>query len=181
MQVDILHPLATLHWEECAPLPKGILYVHCVVWKDRVWVGGGQGGSARLYRSSSDVTSWTELATPTSYFALATYHSQLVLVGGGYESEPKNKLWTLDTGDEWQPSLPPMPTRRCSSSAVSAGTPECLVVAGGKGVFGSALDTVEVLVEGQWSAVQPLPRECSALKSALHKGRLYFMGGDGTE
>ena len=53
-------------------------------------------------------------------------------------------------------------------------------MAGGVGVGGSVLDTVEVLVEGQWSAVQPLPGKCYDLKSAVHKGRLYFMGGDGT-
>ena len=70
-------------------------------------------------------------------------------------------LWASADGTNWQETLPPMPTSRYGAAAVntgSSGGPECLVVAGGKKRPGEIIDTVEVLREGQWSTVQPLPR-----------------------
>ena len=103
----------------------------------------------------------------------------MVLVGG---REPDtdmatNKLWTLKGGTNWQPSLPPMPTRRYKSSALNTGSPECLVVSGGRASGGSYVNVVEILKDNEWSSVQPLPKSCYCLKSTLHKGRLYLIGG----
>ena len=104
-----------------------------------------------------------------------------VAVGGRhhYTSEPTDLLFTSDTGLQWQPSLPPMPTKRYSTSSVSTRSPEVLVVAGGRGSGGWNLNVVELLLGDQWSTVDPLPAPCWDMHSTLHDGNLYFMGGEG--
>ncbi len=182
LQTNILHPLATLHWKESSPLPCSIDYACCVVWNGRVCIGGGYAGSAypaRLFISSVDLESWSVLVTPTEFYALTTYHSELVLVGGILNGITTNKLWSSDTGLEWHPLLPSMPTKRSWSSAINIESPEYLVVAGGKGDNDNDLDTVEVLEHEQWSVVQPLPKKCWRVESVLHGENLYFMGGIG--
>ncbi len=136
-----------------------------------------------LYISSLDsLSSWTRVETPTHSSALTTYHSQLVLIGGWDASskEVTNKLWISDQDAimNWKSSLlPPMPTRRYRSSAVTTGTPESIIVAGGRGEDWAVLDTVEALVQEQWSTCQPLPKPCRAMNSTIHNGKLYLMGG----
>ena len=102
-----------------------------------------------------------------------------VAVGGCHPStdEPTNLLFTSDTGLQWQPSLPPMPTKRSYTSSASTGSPEVLVVAGGKGSGQRELNVVELLLGDQWSTVDPLPAPCFYTCSTLHDGNLYFMGG----
>lgn len=179
MQVDIVHPLSELHWEECSTLPRGVYDADCVVVNDKVYIGGRCDSEETIFKSSMDLNSWEVLTTPAHHYALTTYRSQVVLVGGKESSADlvTSKLWTSHAGLNWLPSLPPMPTARYWSSAANTGTPECLVIAGGVGVDGNDLDTVEVLVGEQWSVVQPLPGKYQCLKSVIHDGKLYFMGG----
>ncbi|MCG8621144.1 MAG: hypothetical protein MJE68_03945, partial [Proteobacteria bacterium] len=104
-----------------------------VCLKDKVYVGGGVTTEssfrpdARLYIYTPATDEWTTLDTPVYFFALTTYHSQLVLVGGeeyvGEDvlGEPTNKLWILSEDGQWQETLPPMPTPRTDTSAVSHG------------------------------------------------------------
>ena len=155
----------------------------CVLLQNTIYLGGGYTSSlesdASLFISSTDLNSWSQVTTPTRYYGLTTYHSQVVLVGG---VEPDtgmitNKLWTLKGGTNWQPSLPPMPTSRYGLSALNTGSPECLVVSGGADSGRDEVNVVEILKDNEWSSVQPLPKACSSLKSTLHKGRLYLMGG----
>ena len=155
----------------------------CVLLQDKIYIGGGITPSlesdASLFISSTDLNSWSQMTTPTRYYGLTTYHSQVVLVGG-IELDTRmatNKLWTLKGEMNWQPSLPPMPTSRYYSSALNTGSPECLVVSGGRVSGGDEVNVVEILKDNEWSSVQPLPKACSSLKSTLHKGRLYLMGG----
>ena len=155
----------------------------CVLLQDNIYIGGDTSSlesNASLFISSTDLNSWSQVTTPTRYYGLTTYHSQVVLVGG---MEPgtdvaTNKLWTLKGGTNWQPSLPPMPICRYYSSALNTGSPECLVVSGGRVRKNEEeVNVVEVLKDNEWWSVQPLPKACSNLKSTLHKGRLYLMGG----
>ncbi len=140
-------------------------------------------GRPELFISSlDDLSSWTTVETPTRSSALTTYHSQLVLIGGMEASshEITNKLWISDQDAimNWKSSLlPPMPTRRFRSSAVTTGTPESIIVAGGVGEDRADLDTVEALVQEQWSTCQPLPKPCYDMNSTIHNGKLYLMGG----
>lgn len=110
-------------------------------------------------------------------FTLATYNSQLVLVGGvNGNGEDVNGLLVSSDGIDWQQSLPPMPTRRHGVLAVNTGSPECLIVMGGYvGEEYLCTTTVEVLLEDQWSTVQPIPfslyRICTCTP---HNGNLFF-------
>ena len=158
---------------------------HCVCLNGRIYLGGGGTGgkkisSSKIFISSSNLESWTTQTTPTYFFALTTYHSQLVLVGGNETSteEITNKLWVSDGANiNWQPSLPPMPTKRSWSSAISAGSPECLIVAGGWKGEEQETDAVEVLTQGWWSTVQSLPKHIAHAKIILYNENLYIMGG----
>ena len=113
--------------------------------------------------------------------SLTTYQSMFVAVGGCHPSteESTDLLFTSDTGLQWQPSLPPMPTKRYSTSSVSTRSPEVLVVAGGQSSGGWKFNVVELLLGDQWSTVDPLPAPCCSMRSTLHNGNLYFMGGEG--
>ena len=82
------------------------------VWhRDKLYVGGRVSGSSTSYRRDSarlyiyilTTDTWgTPIDTASYLFALITYHSRLVLVGGReYVSENvmgniTNKLWTLN-------------------------------------------------------------------------------------
>ena len=89
-----------------------------------------------------------------------------------------NEVWTTGTEQiEWQSSLPPMRSSRCSSSAINAqlkqSQTECIVVAGGYNH--GPLNTVEVFVQGEWSVVQPLPHKYFSLQYTIHDGILYLI------
>lgn len=72
-----------------------------------------------------------------------------------------------------------MPTGRYAASALNIGPPEeYLVVAGGINREGKKTTAVEVLVENQWSSIQPLPYPMCNAQLSLHNGYLYLMGGD---
>ena len=112
--------------------------------------------------STADLGSWTPFSVPAvRSFALTTYHSQLVMVGGWTDGKKvSGTLWASTNGSNWQETLPPMPTSRYGAAVVntgSSGGPECLVVAGGVGEAEEELDTVELLREGQWYTVNSLP------------------------
>ena len=151
---------------------------HCVVLHDIVAVLGGLLDD-RVHISSTNLHSWTTTTLPYDYMSLTTYQDKLVAVGGCHHSIPEatDQLLTSATGEDWQPSLPPMPTKRYLTSSVSAGSAEVLIVAGGKGSDERELHTVEVLLGNQWSTAHPLPTQCSDMQSIVHEGNLYFTGG----
>ena len=143
----------------------------------------GYGSNDVLHISSTDLCLWTTTILPYEGMSLTTYQSMFVAVGGRHPStyERTNLLFTSDTGLRRQPSLPPMPTKRSDTSSVSTRSPEVLVVAGGQGSGGRALNVVELLLGVQWSTVDPLPAPCSSMHSTFHDGNLYFMGGEGQD
>ncbi len=134
----------------------------------------------RLLHISTDLHSWTTICVPYEYSSLTTYQSKFVLVGGIHPStiELTNSLLTSTTGLDWKPSLRAMPTRRYCTSSVSGGSPEVLVVAGGRGVRDEDLDLVEVLLNDHWTTAESLPSSCSNMRSTFHEGNFYFTGGD---
>ena len=139
------------------------------------WPGGDI-----LHISSTNLHSWTTTTLPYNYMSLTTYQDKLVAVGGRHPStlEVTDLLLTSATGEDWQPSLPPMPTKRYYTSSVSAGSPEVIIVAGGRYSNKRDLHTVEVLLGDQWSTAHPLPTPCCYMRSSLHEGNFYFTGGD---
>ena len=118
IQVDILY---CFQWTECRGLPVQVGGTIQAVWlKDKVYVGGGTTlrsttSDARLYAYTPSTNTWITLDAVTPgvyYFAITTYHSQLVLVGGCKYASGKdtNELWTLSKDGQWQETLLPMPT-----------------------------------------------------------------------
>ena len=134
-------------------------------------------GSDVVYISSTDLHSWTETQLPYHHMSLTIYQSKFVAVGGldlaTYELT--NTILTSTTGRQWEPSLPPMPTKRYRTSSVSTTSPEVLVVAGGLGSDHKELNIVEVLMIGQWITIDPLPAPARDMVSIVHEGNLYFM------
>ena len=130
-----------------------------------------------VYISSTDLYSWTETELPYEAMSLTIYLSKLVAVGGRDPStrEATNTILTSTTGRQWEPSRPPMPTKRYYTSSVSTTSPEVLVVAGGKGSDEVVLNIVEVLMTDQWITIDPLPAPYSFMVSTVHEGNLYFM------
>ena len=177
-----MHPLTTLHWEHCHTW-RDVYPTHCAVLHDRVAILTYEYGSGAdvLHISSTDLHSWTITTLPYQYMSLTTYQSMFVAVGGRhrYKNKGSNLLFTSEKGLQWQASLPPMPTKRFSTSSVSTRSPEVLVVAGGMDSSERECDVVELLLGDQWSTVDPLPAPCYDVHSTLHDGNLYFMGGWG--
>ena len=153
---DILHPLATIDWQECpgCDLPsQAYPSSHVVTIEDKLYISMHimdiQNGKDRqlIYSTSNTFTSWTVHDPPATlkHFGLTSYHSQLLVVGGRESGNVTNKVWTSD-GSNWHSSLPPMPNGRVSPLATNTGSsPECVVVAGGEGEDRTLL-TLEVLL-----------------------------------
>ena len=120
---------------------------------------------------STNFKSWIKLQEIDFVgYTLATYHSKLVMVGGW----GRNTVLMSDNGITWKPSLPPMTTARFLPAVVSHGHLECLIVAGGKG-NGEELSTVEILRDGQWSLLEPLPFTIAFVPQCVcHRG-LFFL------
>ena len=187
MQVDILHTYTSLEWRDCRRLPVGMHSAQAVWLGDKLYVGGGISISSRddtrlcIYTPTTDT--WRTVNIPVYHFALITYHSQLVLVGGrehvgvGRKGPATNKLWTLTEHDQWRETLPPMTTKCYSASAVEFA--DNIIVAGGKDDKGRNIDIVEVYNGHHWAKAQCLPKPCNDMKSTVLNGHWYLMGGWG--
>ena len=140
------------------------------------------GGLPDILFLSTKFHSWTRIALSYQDMSLTIYQSKLVLVGGRHPStcEATNQLLTSTTGRQWEPSLPPMPTKRFRTSSVSTRSPEVLVVAGGWHSNNEKLDVVEVLQGNKWLMVDPLPAPAAMMHSTLYDGRICFMRQDST-
>ena len=190
LQVDILHPLATLEWEKCwkvsLPEEDEALSAKCVVMGEKIYMST----HISLYESTN-LKSWTKLPQPlpASHGTLTTYHSQLVLVGGTHSNTTSatNKLWSLSEAGVWQESLPPMPTERCRPGVLSVTDPECLIVIGGShkyeqidslftGYISIAnqkkVQSIEVLIGDQWFVAEHPPSDYLE-GGVVHNGMLY--------
>ena len=161
----------------------GVENAQAVLLSNKVYIGGGSmdpGSSSRLLVYDYTKDSWDILDTPTQWYALTTYNSQLVLVGGADPDtlEATNQLWVLNEQCHWTQPLPPMIIERYQASTVGLG--DYLIVAGGcDGSNDGHLDVVEVYDGHQWMRAQSLPRACSWMKTTLHEENWYLAGGMG--
>ena len=138
-----------------------------MVLNQQLYVGGGflfssSNSKRKLFVASLNSSSWSwrTLSTPVYWYALTHFRSEIVLAGGCYDRDTNelhddrdtNVLLSSSSGSGWSRKsyLPSMPTRRHSATALNFGSPESLIVAGGNS------SAVEVLVNGQWSTIQPL-------------------------
>ena len=151
---------------------------YCAALQDRVAVLTTVYGVGpdRVYISSTGFHSWTEIELPYQDMSLTIYQSKFVAVGGRDPStlEGTNTILTSTTERQWEPSLPPMPTKRYDTSSVSTTSPEVLVVAGGRTSDGKVLNIVEVLMADKWIRIDPLPAPDYCMVSTVHEGNLCF-------
>ena len=182
-QVDILHPLSSLEWRQCRGPPVDADGARAVWLKDKVYVGGGAASGSyradtRLYIYCPATDTWTTLDTPVYWFALTTYHSQLVLVGGyeyvgeNIDGDITNKLWTLSEDGQWQETLPPLPTP-CGIFVSSVSHGDHLLVIG----IGDYPNKVYVFNGHHWASAQPPPQRMDYIKSTVFNGHWYLLGG----
>ena len=165
-------------------LPVDIRDTQAVLLESKVYIGGGNvlsGASnvlsSRLLIYSLAKNSWDMLRTPTKWFGLSTYHSQLVLVGGKDPTRmgsATNRLWVLDGQSHWTQPLPRMLTKCYGASAVSTGNH--LIVAGGLSDE-DPLDIVQVYNGHEWMRAQSLPKACYFIKCALDKDKKWYLAG----
>ena len=162
-------------------MPLVMSDAQAVVLGDKVYVGGGDSthhSPAVLLIYGTHDDSWRMLDTPTVNYALTTYNSKLVLVGGrDLNTETiTNRLWVLDEQWHWTQSLPPMTTGRSRATAVSVD--HYLIVAGGLDDELDPLDVVEVYDGHYWRKAQSIPKPSCSMKSCLFKGIWYLAGGE---
>ena len=179
-RINLLHPLVSLEWKECSEMPLGMSDAQAVVLGDKVYIGGGDSthhSQAVLLIYDCHDDSWKTLDTPTVNYALTTYNSQLVLVGGRdpITESITNQLWVLDEQWQWTQSLPLMTTERSWASAVNMD--HYLIVAGGNDEH-VLLDVVEVYDGQYWRKAQSIPKASCSMKSCLLKGIWYLAGGE---
>ncbi len=165
--------------EKCYGIKHDCISRHCAILNDKVAIMTSHHyalSSDVVHISCVDLKSWKTATLPYSSMSLTTYRSQFVAVGGWDISSGKitNQLFTSDTGLEWQPSLPPMRTKRCDVSCISTRSPHVLVVAGGLGYNAVTLDIVELLLEERWHTVDPLPKPCCGMTATLHQDEVVF-------
>lgn len=166
-----------MYWEECSPLPLGFReWTQCVLVNDQLCVGI----EYSVYLASPDLKSWKMMNTRTHDFALASYNSQILTIGGldsACGREITGESWIIDIQNRKCVSspVPPMLTKRHSASAINIESANCLVVAGGANDK-EVIDSVEVLLKGMWTCVQRLITPEFGLRAALHDGSLYFTG-----
>ena len=125
--------------------------------------------SAKLYIYTPATDSCDTIDTPVYAFALTTYRSQLVLVGGKNcdDKTPSAKLWTLSEDGQWQETLPPMETACINLSAVSHGD-HLMVIDGDRG-------EVNVYNGRYWAKAECLPLQRCDVKSTFFNDNLYVM------
>ena len=135
-----------------------------------------QGYNVYSYTLSQD--KWTELKQcEYASFSMAVVNNQLTTIGGQHGVTATKTLLCISRSSsemKWEELLPPMPTPRIRSAAVTI--PTHLIVAGGLGVFGGAFSVVETLDTNtlQWSSVSSSPQALSAPKMTLCNGELYL-------
>ena len=168
-------------------MPFGMLgYPNVVVFKEKVYIGGGMASSNRerqtvvVYDPKQDSCDTLPLYTYV-YFSMAVVNDQLVLVGGREVQTNKktNKLgvWN-EQSKRWTHPLPPM-TTACQSPSVATHDNRWLVVIGGIG-DGATLTRVEILdiTESlQWYKAESLPHPCYQVSSATIGNMCYLLGG----
>ena len=173
-----------LDWRRGPDMPFSMsLYIQSVEVDGTVYVGGGVADkdeddfTVMAYNMQS--CKWHTLPPySATVFAMTTINNKLILVGGYHDSSVVDQLgvWKTDS-NQWTRPFPPMPTPHFSPSATSY--KHWLVVAGGVGIRGVSVSTVEVLDidNKQWSTAPSTPITWYCMKSTIIGDTWYLMGG----
>ena len=139
-------------------------------------------GETCSYNSTS--RKWNRLPNyPYQYSSLAIIFGRLTAIGGSRDwlkgHSYTNKLLSLN--GSWSEVLPPMPTKRCGTTAVTLN--EQVVVAGGTAGlhYADHIKTVEVMdtksLPVLWSTVASLPHPYNLASATICGNYLYMLGG----
>ena len=179
VQVDTPHPFTALEWKACTNPPENLIHgSQSVYMNDKVYVSGRTSiyceiitrSAASLYIYTPATDEWDKIDTPVYGYALTTYHSQLVLVGGNNcdDGSPSTKLWTLSENGQWQETLPPM-KKACFGTFAAVSHGDHLLVLDG------IRNEVNVCNGRYWERAEDLPGHLPSLRSTVFNGILYLI------
>ena len=166
----------------------GVVRPHVVTKDTDVYVGGGNSGKMEYTRTimkcDTVTNKWTQLPITAYYtFSMALVKGLVTVIGGCsvVTACASNVLTSYDeSSNKWGVQFPPMPTKRCATSAVSTAT-HVVVVGGILDNDGGYLDVVEVLDMSsmEWSTVCqfPMPVTFMSISACNQTGRIYLLGG----
>ena len=169
-----------LRWSEGKRAPhKTSRWYDAVVDGNTVYVKDQ--GTQKIYSFNVTVDSWSQL--PDCVYinsSMTVINGWLTNVGGRSSYTYFNELFSLageGSDRRWTKQFPPMPTKRIFATSLCTGT--MLIVAGGMGVGGSVLSTVEVMNTEThlWSTVADLPESMRYTSATVCGDQLYMLGG----
>ena len=173
----------TLNWRDGGKATFG-MYRGAAVVDGGVAYFMNWNGQACTCSYNSTNKKWSELPNYTyRRGSLAVVNGQLTAIGGCDDTYTcTNKLLTLRESwlrRSWSDIFPPMPTKRCSTTAVTS--KEHLIVAGGATGPDRAdhVNTVEVMDTKTlvWSTVASLPHPYKRASATICGDHLYMLGG----
>ena len=165
-----------LRWKECDRAPcEMVRWVEATVHGNLVYFKCG----FTIYAYNATLKSWSQinLDCPRDGCPIAVINDLLTTIGG---FRGTNELFSL-TGEgrnmAWSQEFPPMPTRRCWSTALCTG--KILIVAGGKWRR-EILRVVEVMntETHQWYTATPLPEPLLFFSAAVCGESIFILGGE---
>jgi N-acetylneuraminic acid mutarotase len=185
----------TDRWTDAAPLPRGANHVGVAVMGDKLYAVGGHRDQNRkpddlcfVYDLNAD--SWSSIASlPNRCGAIAcvAFNGKIHAIGGavGDTSRTKKSVdWHLaydPQSDRWEKRAP-MPTGRDHTGVVVIGN-RIHLVAGRVDSFhtNSNLHHAYDPEKDNWERRRPIPTARSGHGAVLYRGKLFVMGGEGTE
>ena len=181
--LNVFSPGAKLRFTESAELSiSGDIPGQAIVVRKNVYVVLGD---KNVLKYSIIEDSWSTLPeTPVIYFSIAYLCQRIMLAGGQLpannqvmgdilEFDEASQQWVRST------SIPPMPTARKLTTAVSWTSPTALIVCGGSDEHCKPVNVVEVYHSktSQWHAVSPLPFPRDWMTHSIIHDVLYLVGG----
>ena len=138
-------------------------------------------GSRDVFAYDSEKDDWSKLPEcPQRNFGLAVINNLLTAVGGMssglFSRDFTNRLVSF-SGGKWVTVFPPMPTKRCWLTVISAQN-YLIAAVGGVGVRGE-LSTVEVMniATREWYTAASLLEPVDLMSATVCGGHLYLLGG----
>jgi serine/threonine protein kinase len=167
-----------LIWRKGKPAPLKICRVcNAVVDKSMVYFNSGGGNGMQCYNRDSDL--WTQLTwCPNTHSSFVIVNHILTAIGGlDADIHYSNVVYSLTKRGAWVEIFPPMPTKRCSTTAIC--TESSLVVAGGE-FKGYRQCPVEVMSieDHQWSIAVSIQEIFRSASGVICGDQLYILGSE---
>ena len=180
-----INKIATLTWKPKSKSRRKMARGMAVVHDNKVYFAGYLNEMV-FYNMTTDC--WNEIPNNRPYKggSLAVVDG-LVTTIGGYDQRttPSNRLHRLKQKHSpkagtvylWEEFLPPMPTKRYGTMAVT--TTQHLIVAGGESGVSHHVNTVEVMDIHNlvWSTVASLPHPYTGASGTICGDRIFMLGG----